>query len=375
LKVLLVTSEFPPQPGGIGHHACNLAKYLNREGIETTILCESRSAATFSEELDYDAKLPFQVFRASRKSNTLSRYFQRIRELLKLSGAPAQTIIASGYWPLMIVGAAKFLGLRKQPTIYVAHALDVNPSNPLLKKVCHFLLARFGLLISVSAFTKQVLPEFLQIKTKVILNGFDRERFDLEQPESAPLEGLPSLITLGSLTARKGQVNVVKALPEILKKFPEAHYHIIGIPVEKESLLSLATQLDVVSRVHIYGALEDEMMIRKLKGADVFMMLSNHTPDGDFEGFGIAILEAGYMGVPAVGSKGSGIEDAIEDRVSGYLVNPLQPKEVADAIEDIMKKEAYYRHGSQKHAESYTWDSVVLAYIKALQLLNEGIAK
>ena len=44
----------------------------------------------------------------------------------------------------------------------------------------------------------------------------------------------PQLITVGNLTQRKGQHNMINALPELLKKYPDLHYHCVGIPTEIE---------------------------------------------------------------------------------------------------------------------------------------------
>ena len=114
-------------------------------------------------------------------------------------------------------------------------------------------------------------------------------------------------------------------------------------------------------------------MIQYLSQADLFMMLSNHTPDGDFEGFGIAILEAAYLGVPAIGSKGTGIEDAIFHGKSGLLVDPHRQEEVADAVKHILENSARFKEECRLHARTYSWEIVTTHYVELLRSLSSSL--
>ena len=77
--VLVVTSEFPPQPGGIGRHAYNLAFYLTKENYEVSVLADQRSVEGI-EESNFDSSLPFHVKRI--KLNKF-RWFMYINRLVK----------------------------------------------------------------------------------------------------------------------------------------------------------------------------------------------------------------------------------------------------------------------------------------------------
>lgn len=373
MDLLLISTEFPPQPGGIGHHACNLAKYLNRQGVPCEVLCESRDLKDYEEECAFDLSLPFRIYRIPRKDSTALRWFSRLKGVLELTQNPDLLLMASGLWPLLLVGILKFLGIRQQKAVYIAHAVDVNPSNKWLRKLCHFMLSQFNRIVAVSAYTREKLPSHLREKTIVIPNGFDVERFSSKYETNGQLAGNPRLVTLGSVTARKGQINVVNAMPAILKTYPDTHYHLIGLPFEKEAVLSRAKDLGVQGHIHFHGALDDSKMIQYLSQADLFMMLSNHTPDGDFEGFGIAILEAAYLGVPAIGSRGTGIEDAISQGKSGLLVDPHQQEEIAAAVKHILQKSSYFKDECKVHARRYSWELVTPRYIEILRSLSTKV--
>ena len=70
--------------------------------------------------------------------------------------------------------------------------------------------------------------------------------------------------------------------------------------------------------------------------SEIFIMMSEMTESGDVEGFGIAIIEANSLGLPSIGTLGSGIEDAIENNFSGVLVNNNQ-KEVYASVKKIIE--------------------------------------
>jgi glycosyltransferase involved in cell wall biosynthesis len=173
-------------------------------------------------------------------------------------------------------------------------------------------------------------------------------------------------VTVGSVTYRKGQINVIKALPVLIESFPDIHYHIIGLEAEKQQLLVLARELGVESRITFHGALSNDELKLYLQVADIFVMLSNHDPSGDFEGFGIAVLEANHMGLPAIGSEDSGLRDAIHAGYSGRLINPKNPRELQLAIQDILANHTQYKIQAREHATHFVWERVIQKYIAVL---------
>jgi phosphatidylinositol alpha-1,6-mannosyltransferase len=92
-------------------------------------------------------------------------------------------------------------------------------------------------------------------------------------------------------------------------------------------------------------------------------MLSETQPDGDTEGFGIAILEANYFGKPAIGAKGCGIDDAIKDGFNGRLVDGGKPEEVAEALKDIMENYTAYSARAKKWALRHDWKILIDQFI------------
>ena len=124
----------------------------------------------------------------------------------------------------------------------------------------------------------------------------------------------------------------MRALPAIRETVPDVHYAIVGLPTLGDEIRRLAGELGVADRVHLLGRLDEARLVRLLNAADVFVMTSRHTQDGDFEGYGIAVIEAALCGIPAVVAGGSGLSEAVADGETGLCVAPEDPAATADAI-------------------------------------------
>ncbi|MGC1472565.1 MAG: glycosyltransferase family 4 protein [Psychroserpens sp.] len=361
-RILIVSSEFPPQPGGIGNHAYNLALYLSRNDFEITVIADQRSSDG-NEELDFDQNLPFLVKRNKLRTPRVFMYFIRLKLILS-SIKTSHTIIATGKFSLWSV--AFFSLLIKRNYIAVIHGTEVNFKTIWLKRSVDWSLNRFDKIIAVSNYTKRLI-EHLNLRVTVIPNGIAVNKWHNELINESNLKGFPKLITVGNVTSRKGQLNVISHLPDLLLKYPELHYHCVGLMTEAEDFIRHAEVLKVQNRVTFHGRVNDEELQTMLMASDIFVMLSSETATGDVEGFGIAILEANLLGVPAIGSLGCGIEDAIAAKMSGLLVPPKSSEAFVQAVEDILSTPRAYREGAIDWATKHDWSEVIKAYLKCIE--------
>jgi phosphatidyl-myo-inositol dimannoside synthase len=150
------------------------------------------------------------------------------------------------------------------------------------------------------------------------------------------------------------------------------HYHIVGIPSEQMAFAQLAQALDVSKHVTFYGAVSQDQLPAMLGGADVFLMLSERLPNGDVEGFGIAILEANHLGLPAIGSADSGIADAIQNGISGRLVPPGNPQAVVSAVQEIMSNHEDYAVRARSWTDAFRWENVIQKYLEVFERMTDN---
>lgn len=358
-KILFITSEFPPQPGGIGNHAFNLASSLQKEGQDITVLTDVRSTNGKNEQ-DFDQQLYFEVKRVKRRKIIVISYLDRFFKAMSLI-SKTDIVFASGKFSLWLVFFLRLFYNKKY--IAIIHGSELLLPNKFLRKFTYRSLKKFDEIVAVSNYTKNVIRGLNLKNISVIPNGFSvseihQSQLPLKKPEAL------HLITVGNVTQRKGQHNVIKVIPELLKTFPKLTYHIVGIPTEKEKLEALANNLKVEGHIKFHGKVSEEKKHELLASSSIFMMLSEETKQGAIEGFGIAILEANALGIPAIGSKDCGIEDAISHKKSGCLVQPKEIKTIVDAVIEINTSFESYSKKAKDWSKQFTWDKIVKQYMK-----------
>jgi len=148
----------------------------------------------------------------------------------------------------------------------------------------------------------------------------------------------PLLLTLARLVDRKGQDTVIRALPEVVREIPDLVYVLAGGGTYRDQLQKLAGELGVEKHVVFAGFIAEEEVPDIYAAADAYVMVSREGREaGDIEGFGITYLEASAAGLPVVAGTMGGASDAVENGVTGTLVDPTDVRAVGAAILDLFK--------------------------------------
>lgn len=362
-KILILSSEFPPGPGGIGDHAYNLAEHLVRNNCDVTVISEYRKEYT-------NQWLPV-------KSSAKVRYAHRFRLLpnigfivlfIRFFLTTRNAIwIASGSKSLTLVGLG--LSVSKRKSLAILHGHEMLEKHGVKSRLNKKTLKYFTRAVAVSEFSRENSMPFIDHeKIWVIPNGFNHKKYGAPTIAKRLSPSL-NLLTVGRISRRKGQHNVVRALPIILQKHPDAVYHMVGIDSDGDALITQATQLGIQKHILMHGVLKDEQLALLFQQIDIFLMLSENQDGGDVEGFGIAIIEANYFGIPAIGSLGCGVEQAVKDGYSGRLVPPDEPADIAAAVEEILVNYSAYGDNAKKWSSDHLWSSIIEQYIGVLQSL------
>lgn len=291
-----------------------------------------------------------------------------IRMFLKQRDA---TWIATGSRSLMMVGLAMIFSLRK--SIAILHGHELLKGQWFKSWLVRCNIRSFSMAVAVSAFSKNNSnPHLDQNKIVVIPNGFNPDKYSITLPHKRNLFSPQiNLITVGRISTRKGQHNVVKALPTLIKNHPDLIYHMVGINDRKQGIDSLIETLSLKDHVRFHGVLSDGELEVLFKSSDIFIMLSENQSDGDVEGFGIAIIEANYFGMPAIGSFGCGIEQAIKDGFNGRLVWPNEPEKIGAALEEVLSNYPTYSTNALRWAKDHGWPHVIKKYLDVISIVNQ----
>ncbi len=366
---LIITTEFPPGPGGIGNHAYNLAKFLKLNEINVTVLAVSDFVSE-NDKKEFDRKQDFRIIRFERYNSKLRTYRERISLIRKkVREGNYSNIIFSGMSSLM-----SLLLLRKLKSnsnfISIAHGGEINAKNFFEKKIVNRALRNSDLIIPVSRYSGAKIDGNIdRKKMHVIPNGFDldmSEVIHLKAKDRKEINGAVRLVSVGSIWPRKGHHNVLNALPEIISDHPGTTYDIVGRESDTSLCRKYFSDEKLKDSIKIHGQIPNEKMYAVLNSSDIFILLSETQPGGDFEGFGIAVIEANYFGLPSIGSLDSGMEDSVKDGESGILVNPRDKNQIRKAVSDICNNYGHFSEGAKKWAEEHHWSVIVKRYIDVI---------
>ncbi|MFT5468308.1 MAG: colanic acid/amylovoran biosynthesis glycosyltransferase [Verrucomicrobiales bacterium] len=138
---------------------------------------------------------------------------------------------------------------------------------------------------------------------------------------ATPPDGAWRLFQACRLMDKKGLDVAIRAFARIREKFPNATFEIAGEGPLLEPLQALARELGISEAVSFLGFLNQNELRAAMNRAHVFVHPSRTSTDGNREGVPNSMLEAMATGLPVVATRHGGIPEAVEEGVSGLLVD------------------------------------------------------
>ena len=365
MRILLCTHDFPPHVGGIQTYSYEVARGLSSRGEEVTVLAPQAEG-----DREFDRRQDFKIVRAGSKIGLYLKFPGILfREGIdKILVAHRADYAALSSWANLLRGIDYYI---------VAHGGEVL--LPWRRKSIRKNFRRARRIMAVSNFTAR---ELIKIgvpdeKITIIPNGVAPERFKPEidcssLKEKLGISGRKVILTVSHLVKRKGHQKVIQALPEVLKKVPGAVYLIVGEGPEENNLRESARRCGLEHQVIFAGSVSPGDLPLYYNAADVFIMASYAIEEeGDFEGFGIVFLEANACGKPVIGGKSGGVEEAVVEGETGLLVNPLNEKEIAEALVRLLTDEELSgklgKRGRERTEKELNWLTISRRILKELQ--------
>jgi phosphatidyl-myo-inositol dimannoside synthase len=350
-RLLVLTPDFPPAPGGIQVVAHRLAAGL--EGLEARVIApDSPGAARF----DAASGVPVhRVHGGGRLRGGRNALLNAAALRHALSFRPHVTLSAHIAASPAAAAIHRALGAR---TVQYFHAEEIA-AKP---RLAAFAARHADASIAVSAYTASLIAAASAPSTQrvhVIANGTDIPSDAAPKPVDRP-----TILTIARIEERyKGHDTMVRALALVLAKVPDAQWVVIGEGSLRPGLEALASSYGVAGSIRFLGAVSDDERNAWLARAHLLAMPSR-LPAGEFagEGFGIVYLEAGAYGKPVVAGNVGGAVDAVLDGETGLLVDPLDPLAVAEAIARLLLDRELARRlgaGGQARAQLHAWPKVV----------------
>ncbi|RXM77061.1 glycosyltransferase family 4 protein [Clostridium tetani] len=276
-----------------------------------------------------------------------------------------------------------YAGMILNKEFKVAHVVTIHGQdfqntinkNIKCKKALFNVLNHVDKIITVSNKLKNVVKnEKFYNKMEIVNNGIDKDYIDLNKihencsGQNRVNKNLIKILSVSNLKETKGIHINLKAVSKLKEIYPDISYDIIGDGEYKSRLEELVKELCLEDNVSFLGKLEHKEVINIMKQYDIFSLPSYK------EGFGMVYIEAMSKGVPVIGVKGEGIEDAIENGINGFLVERKNVDELVKTI-DFLIKNPKKRMNIGKCAiktvsDKFTWnvnaDKIISIYNKVI---------
>ncbi|MBI4550080.1 MAG: glycosyltransferase family 4 protein [Candidatus Omnitrophica bacterium] len=306
MRILMLTNHL--NPGGITRYVYNLAEGLSAQGHRVTVASSGGSWESRLIEAGVNClSLPLDA-KSMIAPKLLLAWAGLIRHL--------------GRHPADVVHA------NTRTTQFLAHLLWVFRKIPYVSTFHgfyrpHFLRRRFpceglraiAISRSVSAFMTRDLG-IAEDRIRVVHHGVNPGEFERGEPvESARrrlgIQGHPVIGMVSRFAPEKNHAVVFEAFALLLKEFPDACLVLLGSGRLRDLFEQRALETGIRSRV---------AFLKDMKSAEIFPCLDIYVQPSLEEGFGIAVLEAFFWGIPVVVSPAGGLAEIVEDGRTGLVL-------------------------------------------------------
>ncbi len=366
----MVARAVPPvDRGGIQTHVLELATALTDLGVEVV-------AHLF--KADYPDDLPFEVVQVPYAS------LPRLTAAQYLSASIAAGLLVKGRdydvyhghsmygWGTAVAGA--------RPFVLTCHGTQLNEfrmtrgrtfdPNHLLTDYKSYQMERWAAhladrVIAVSGDNARDVREQYGVpadRVEVVPNGVRPDRFHRAEPEG------PVVLFVGRIHQRKGIDHLVRAMPEVLARVPDARLLVAGRGEREPEVRALVKELGLERTVEMLGHVPDAELPSLYARAAVFAMPSL------YEGFGIVMLEAMASSLPVVAFRTGGAADLVSDGATGFLADPATLGDrLARVLEDPAAARSMGERGRERVLAGYTWSAVAQRTLEVYERATEAM--
>ena len=263
-----------------------------------------------------------------REINPL-RDLRAVRELTRIMRDELPDVVSAHSSKAGLIGrlAANRAGI---PALFTAHGWAFTPGVPLTRRIAYTLIERLverfaARIICVSDFDRQlaIARGMSPARLVTIHNGMPDI---LPELRASPAAADPvRLIMVARFDRQKDHETLFRAMATL----PDVELDLVGDGPGLEADRDLATRLGLSARVRFLGHRADVVPI--LARAQMFVLSSR------WEGFPRSILEAMRAGLPVVASNVGGVEEAVIDGLTGFVVTPGDREEMAERLRDLVR--------------------------------------
>lgn len=352
------------EPGGTERQMIELLRRLDRNRWAVHVACFRAAGTWFNRVAEVAASVaefPVTTFRSPAAARHMWAFARWCRE--KRIAIVHTTELYSNIFGLP--GAA----LANVP-VRIGNRREINPD----KSASQIAMQRaaYGVAHKIVANSRAAADRLLSErvparKVAVVSNGLDFDQY--EPPHARPK--LRKVVAVANLRPEKGHDVLMDAAVEVLRRYPDAQFELVGGGPGLQPLLARAEARGMLHAFTFLGHRDD--VPARLADADIFALPSRS------EAFPNAVLEAMATGLPIVASGVGGILELIDEGKTGLLVPPGDAHALADRLCRLMNDPAFAsRLGGAARAEAharYSFDRMVAAFelLYLTELTRRGV--
>lgn len=315
----------------------------------------------------------------SQMLKLLPRFLNELKE--HIGTGNNYTLIHSNYWHSGWVG----LQLQKSygiPRVHTSHSLGIvrkkalDADNPLFStrlKIEKEVLQKADKVIATTPLEQKIIANYYSVKPQKISMvpcGVNTKLFrPSENNKAREILQVDKKIILfvGRFEENKGLPVLLKALDILKKNHPatlaEAMLVIVGgdsldtppeeLSPEKKRYLKFIQEKSLSERIIFAGPVQHKELPSWYSGAWVTVVPSY------YESFGLVAVEAMACGCPVIASRTGGLQQNVLHGKTGLLVEPKNPKDLAIALNYLLKNERARNEMARQaalHGEKYSWE-------------------
>lgn len=383
MKILFFNYEYPPLGGGAGNASfCILHEFAKIPSLEVDFVTSSFDKDFHLEKIGNNVR----IYKLPIGKNSQSIHYQSQKDLLfyswkaywfsrKLAKKNSYALTHSFFTVPCGFISLLFKWQYNLPYIVSLRGSDVpgySDRFPIIYKFIKPLVRLIwkkssAVIANSSGLRKLAFRTNDDQKIDLIYNGIDTENFKPKK-EKQPADKI--IITTGAsrITARKGIIYLIKAMPEIIKDYPETYLKLMGDGNEKESLEILVRELGLEKNIQFLGRIPREETSPYYQEASIFVMTSFN------EGMSNAMLEALASGLPVISTETGGARELVKEDLNGFFIRMKNSEDLAEKIKRLLANPGLREkmgEESRKIAEKMSWKNVAEKYFEEYKKINE----
>ncbi len=383
MKICMITWEYPPRiVGGIARHCEGLAKALTHYGHDVHIFTLDFPGAPSYEETDGVKVHRVKIELGHPDFITWVLLFNHFieKQMADVSQFVKFDLVHVHDWLVALAGIS-FKHFLKKPMVLTFHSTEFgrsglhNPDSFAIDGVEWWASYEAARVIVTSNYMRREVCKHFKLpwdKIEVIPNGIDLDRYriSVNRYEIRERYGVHSgeklILFVGRLVPQKGVEHLIRAIPLILEKHPEAKFIIVGEGWMKDRLEALARSILMNhQKIMFTGFIPDNEVIALMASADALVIPSIYEP------FGIVALEGMAVGVPVVASQVGGLAEVVEHDKTGVLVYPENPESIAWGVNYVLSNPEHSNwlvyNAREMLQKTYSWEAIARKTIKVYE--------